>query len=165
MSVVNVLSKVTPTSMTGCADIGVQDAFNSDLAASLRLVHGSDMAGDMNTQVGRLDETVSRLRGGFGIASQRSDDSGRLLQPALVLVIVGVIAVLGAPFSESYLSHQIFHVFVVVAAFVHYHGLSKLADYRLTVGDCKPTPEDLRFPPSDLDGLQLDLFRPGVLAL
>ncbi|XP_014663742.1 PREDICTED: adiponectin receptor protein-like [Priapulus caudatus] len=33
-------------------------------------------------------------------------------------------------------SHQIFHIFVVAAAFVHYHGVSKLATYRLTIGDC-----------------------------
>lgn len=33
-------------------------------------------------------------------------------------------------------SHQIFHIFVVAAAFVHYHGVSKLASYRLTIGDC-----------------------------
>ena len=33
-------------------------------------------------------------------------------------------------------SHQIFHVFVVIAAYVHYHGITKLASYRLTLGDC-----------------------------
>ncbi|XP_064605607.1 adiponectin receptor protein-like [Liolophura sinensis] len=33
-------------------------------------------------------------------------------------------------------SHQIFHVFVVAAAFVHYHGISEIANYRLTLGDC-----------------------------
>jgi hypothetical protein len=33
-------------------------------------------------------------------------------------------------------SHQIFHVFVVAGAYVHYHGISKLASYRLTLGDC-----------------------------
>lgn len=41
-------------------------------------------------------------------------------------------------FDIWFQSHQIFHVFVVAAACVHYHGLSKLADYRLTRGDCKP---------------------------
>ncbi|KAF6770487.1 hypothetical protein AHF37_09460 [Paragonimus kellicotti] len=68
-------------------------------------------------------------------------------------------------FDIWFQSHQIFHVFVVVAAFVHYHGLSKLADYRITVGDCKPTTENLLFPPSDLDGLQLDPFRPDIHVL
>ena len=29
-------------------------------------------------------------------------------------------------------SHQIFHVLVIVAAFVHYHGISEMAVYRLT---------------------------------
>ncbi|ELU03194.1 hypothetical protein CAPTEDRAFT_195586 [Capitella teleta] len=33
-------------------------------------------------------------------------------------------------------SHQIFHVFVVAAAFVHYHGISEIAEYRLSFGDC-----------------------------
>ncbi|VDD80767.1 unnamed protein product [Mesocestoides corti] len=35
-------------------------------------------------------------------------------------------------------SHQIFHVFVVAAAMVHYYGIAKLSDYRLSRGDCKP---------------------------
>merc|ERR1712150_316891 len=29
-------------------------------------------------------------------------------------------------------SHQIFHVFVIAGAFVHYHGISEMAVYRLT---------------------------------
>jgi len=33
-------------------------------------------------------------------------------------------------------SHQIFHMFVLAAAFVHYHGISEIAQYRLTLGDC-----------------------------
>ncbi|XP_064632373.1 adiponectin receptor protein-like isoform X2 [Lineus longissimus] len=36
-------------------------------------------------------------------------------------------------------SHQIFHMFVVAAAFVHYHGISEIANYRLTNGDCIET--------------------------
>lgn len=35
-------------------------------------------------------------------------------------------------------SHQIFHVFVVAAAFVHYHGICLMAAHRLAVGDCLP---------------------------
>ena len=31
-------------------------------------------------------------------------------------------------------SHQIFHVFVVAAAFVHLHGISQIANYRLSFG-------------------------------
>ena len=38
-------------------------------------------------------------------------------------------------------SHQIFHVFVIVAAFVHYHGISEMAIYRLRHQDeCLGTP-------------------------
>lgn len=33
-------------------------------------------------------------------------------------------------------SHQLFHVLVIAAAFVHYHGISELAMHRLTGGDC-----------------------------
>ena len=33
-------------------------------------------------------------------------------------------------------SHQIFHMFVLAAAFVHYHGISQLATNRLTYGEC-----------------------------
>lgn len=45
-------------------------------------------------------------------------------------------------FNDFYLdlfqfqSHQIFHVLVLAAAFVHYHGISEMASYRVTVGDC-----------------------------
>ena len=39
-------------------------------------------------------------------------------------------------FILQFQSHQIFHVFVVAAAFVHYHGISEIANYRLTFGDC-----------------------------
>ncbi|KAK8754000.1 hypothetical protein OTU49_007136, partial [Cherax quadricarinatus] len=33
-------------------------------------------------------------------------------------------------------SHQIFHILVIAAAFVHYHGISEMAMYRLTNGEC-----------------------------
>ncbi|XP_033108764.1 adiponectin receptor protein-like isoform X2 [Anneissia japonica] len=33
-------------------------------------------------------------------------------------------------------SHQIFHVMVIAAAFVHYHGLNVMAKYRAHVGEC-----------------------------
>ncbi|KAM3185272.1 hypothetical protein ACTXT7_006704 [Hymenolepis weldensis] len=37
------------------------------------------------------------------------------------------------------MGHQIFHVFVVAAALVHYYGVSMISDFRLSRGDCKPT--------------------------
>ncbi|GAB6026921.1 hypothetical protein CHUAL_013564 [Chamberlinius hualienensis] len=44
-------------------------------------------------------------------------------------------------------SHQLFHVLVIAAAFVHYHGISELAMNRLTVGNCEqdrvPSPDVL----------------------
>jgi adiponectin receptor len=33
-------------------------------------------------------------------------------------------------------SHQIFHVLVIAAAFVHYHGITEMAMHRMSVGDC-----------------------------
>lgn len=39
-------------------------------------------------------------------------------------------------------SHQIFHCFVIAGAFVHYHGISLMALYRLKAGEC-PLPEIL----------------------
>ncbi|XP_074645418.1 adiponectin receptor protein-like [Tubulanus polymorphus] len=39
-------------------------------------------------------------------------------------------------FDIWFQSHQIFHIFVVAAAFVHYHGITEIANYRLTSGDC-----------------------------
>ncbi|KAL8575461.1 hypothetical protein ACOMHN_013012 [Nucella lapillus] len=39
-------------------------------------------------------------------------------------------------FDIWFQSHQIFHVFVLAGAFVHYHGISEIANYRLTLGDC-----------------------------
>ncbi|XP_070192106.1 adiponectin receptor protein-like [Littorina saxatilis] len=39
-------------------------------------------------------------------------------------------------FDIWFQSHQIFHMFVLAGAFVHYHGISEIANYRLTLGDC-----------------------------
>jgi len=40
-------------------------------------------------------------------------------------------------------SHQIFHCFVIAGAFVHYHGISNMALYRLQIGECPLPPVDL----------------------
>ena len=34
-------------------------------------------------------------------------------------------------------SHQIFHVFVLGGAFVHYHGISEMAMHRVMIGQCE----------------------------
>jgi predicted membrane channel-forming protein YqfA (hemolysin III family) len=39
-------------------------------------------------------------------------------------------------FFFQFQSHSIFHCFVVAGAYVHYLGITKLASYRLTIGDC-----------------------------
>ncbi|KAA3678401.1 uncharacterized protein DEA37_0002027 [Paragonimus westermani] len=55
-----------------CSDIGVKDAFHSNLAALFRLIHGFDivvLARDMTVQIGCLIEVESPASGSFGIAS------------------------------------------------------------------------------------------------
>ena len=38
--------------------------------------------------------------------------------------------------SLQFQSHQIFHVLVLAAAFVHYHGINTMAAYREQIGEC-----------------------------
>ncbi|KAK6618592.1 hypothetical protein RUM43_012983 [Polyplax serrata] len=64
------------------------------------------------------------------------------------VILMGCLYILGAMFytlrvPERFFpgkcdiwSHQIFHVFVLAAAFVHYHGISEMASYRIMVGGC-----------------------------
>jgi len=64
------------------------------------------------------------------------------------LYILGAV-LYGARIPERFLpgkfdiwfqSHQIFHVLVIAAAFVHYHGMTDMALHRLTkAGECNPT--------------------------
>ncbi|CAG5115898.1 unnamed protein product [Candidula unifasciata] len=68
---------------------------------------------------------------------------GWLLLMALLYIVGAVIYAARIPerifpgkFDIWFQSHQIFHVFVLAAAFVHYHGISEIANYRLTLGDC-----------------------------
>lgn len=75
------------------------------------------------------------------------------------LVLMGLLYILGAMFYALrvperwfpgkcdiwFQSHQIFHVLVIVAAFVHYHGISELASYRVTVGECSIPPSSIAF--------------------
>ncbi|GFO23192.1 adiponectin receptor protein [Plakobranchus ocellatus] len=68
---------------------------------------------------------------------------GWLVLMALLYIVGAVIYAARIPerifpgkFDIWFQSHQIFHVFVIAAAFVHYHGISEIANYRLTLGDC-----------------------------
>lgn len=70
------------------------------------------------------------------------------------LILMGMLYIIGTMFYALriperffpgkfdiwFQSHQIFHVFVVAAAFVHYHGISEMAMHRLTIGECMPPP-------------------------
>ncbi|XP_046447047.1 adiponectin receptor protein-like [Daphnia pulex] len=74
------------------------------------------------------------------------------------LILMGLLYIIGTMFYALriperffpgkfdiwFQSHQIFHVFVVAAAFVHYHGISEMAMHRLTIGECPPLVSDFR---------------------
>lgn len=40
----------------------------------------------------------------------------------------------GFLFSLQFHSHQLFHIFVVAGAFVHFHGVSNLQEFRFMIG-------------------------------
>lgn len=48
-------------------------------------------------------------------------------------------------FLYQFQSHQLFHILVIAAAFVHYHGISEMAMYRVTVGECTVPHEPITF--------------------
>lgn len=49
---------------------------------------------------------------------------------------ISYLMILICLFVFQFQSHQIFHMFVVIAAFVHYHGISEMAVNRLSAGSC-----------------------------
>ena len=67
-----------------------------------------------------------------------------------LLLLMGILYIIGAimyalriperfypgKFDIWLHSHQIFHVFVLGAAFVHFHGISEMAMHRVTIGEC-----------------------------
>ncbi|XP_034485604.1 adiponectin receptor protein isoform X1 [Drosophila innubila] len=75
------------------------------------------------------------------------------------LILMGLLYILGAllyalrvperwfpgKFDIWFQSHQLFHVLVIAAAFVHYHGISEMAMYRVTVGECTVPMEPITF--------------------
>ncbi|KRF83804.1 adiponectin receptor protein isoform X2 [Drosophila virilis] len=75
------------------------------------------------------------------------------------LILMGLLYILGAllyalrvperwfpgKFDIWFQSHQLFHVLVIAAAFVHYHGISEMAMYRVTVGECTVPIEPITF--------------------
>ncbi|KAL1117050.1 hypothetical protein AAG570_004378 [Ranatra chinensis] len=66
------------------------------------------------------------------------------------LILMGCLYILGAlvyafrvpeclfpgKFDIWFQSHQIFHTLVLAAAFVHYHGITEMATYRMSIGGC-----------------------------
>lgn len=68
---------------------------------------------------------------------------GWLALMALLYIVGAVIYAVRIPerllpgrFDIWFQSHQIFHILVVAAALVHYHGIMTIARFRLTAGDC-----------------------------
>ncbi|XP_046671583.1 LOW QUALITY PROTEIN: adiponectin receptor protein-like [Homalodisca vitripennis] len=68
------------------------------------------------------------------------------------LILMGLLYILGAALyawrvPERFFpgrcdiwfqSHQIFHVLVIAAAFVHFHGITEMAMHRMSIGECLP---------------------------
>lgn len=87
-----------------------------------------------------------------GWANKRSlKNLGFLLLMGILYIIGAILYALRVPerfypgkFDIWLHSHQIFHVFVLGAAFVHFHGISEMAMYRITIGACE-IPEVLLF--------------------
>lgn len=75
------------------------------------------------------------------------------------LVLMGLLYIIGAllyalrvperwfpgKFDIWFQSHQLFHILVIAAAFVHYHGITEMAMYRVTVGECTVPHEPITF--------------------
>ncbi|XP_055848557.1 adiponectin receptor protein isoform X2 [Episyrphus balteatus] len=75
------------------------------------------------------------------------------------LVLMGLLYIIGAllyalrvperwfpgKFDIWFQSHQLFHILVIAAAFVHYHGITEMAMYRVTVGECTVPHEPIQF--------------------
>ncbi|XP_055923812.1 adiponectin receptor protein isoform X2 [Eupeodes corollae] len=75
------------------------------------------------------------------------------------LVLMGLLYIIGAllyalrvperwfpgKFDIWFQSHQLFHILVIAAAFVHYHGITEMAMYRVTVGECTVPHEPISF--------------------
>ncbi|XP_065169961.1 adiponectin receptor protein isoform X2 [Atheta coriaria] len=82
------------------------------------------------------------VEGWFNNLSQKS--LGWLVLMGLLYIVGAVLYALRVPerwFPGKcdiwFHSHQIFHVFVLGGAFVHYHGISEMAMHRVTIGQCE----------------------------
>jgi len=58
-----------------------------------------------------------------------------------IYYLLGILII----FLIQFQSHQIFHVLVIAAAFVHYHGITEMAMHRMTIGDCTNPSQVLAF--------------------
>ncbi|XP_044762754.1 adiponectin receptor protein isoform X1 [Coccinella septempunctata] len=82
------------------------------------------------------------MEGWFNHLSQKS--LGWLILMGILYIIGAMMYALRVPerffpgkFDIWLHSHQIFHVFVLGGALVHYHGISEMAMHRVTIGQCE----------------------------
>ncbi|XP_054725973.1 adiponectin receptor protein [Anastrepha obliqua] len=92
----------------------------------------------------------SLMEGWFSQISQAS--LGWLILMGLLYILGALLYALRVPerwfpgkFDIWFQSHQLFHILVIAAAFVHYHGISEMAMYRVTVGECTVPHEPITF--------------------
>ncbi|XP_011184347.1 adiponectin receptor protein [Zeugodacus cucurbitae] len=92
----------------------------------------------------------SLMEGWFSKISQAS--LGWLILMGLLYILGALLYALRVPerwfpgkFDIWFQSHQLFHILVIAAAFVHYHGISEMAMYRVTVGECTVPHEPITF--------------------
>ncbi|XP_039970486.1 adiponectin receptor protein [Bactrocera tryoni] len=92
----------------------------------------------------------SLMEGWFSKISQAS--LGWLILMGLLYILGAMLYALRVPerwfpgkFDIWFQSHQLFHILVIAAAFVHYHGISEMAMYRVTVGECTVPHEPITF--------------------
>ncbi|XP_067616576.1 adiponectin receptor protein [Eurosta solidaginis] len=92
----------------------------------------------------------SLMEGWFSQISQAS--LGWLILMGLLYILGAMLYALRVPerwfpgkFDIWFQSHQLFHILVIAAAFVHYHGISEMAMYRVTVGECTVPHEPITF--------------------
>lgn len=82
------------------------------------------------------------MEGWFNKVSQKS--LGWLILMGVLYIFGAMLYALRVPerwfpgkFDIWFHSHQIFHVFVLGGALVHYHGISEMAMHRVTIGQCE----------------------------
>ena len=67
---------------------------------------------------------------------KNKDSTSLMLVMMMMMMIIISVVIMMVLTLVQFQSHQIFHVFVVAAAFIHYYGMAEIANNRLTFGHC-----------------------------